>query len=347
MLALDRPGGTAVRSELEEVVKAAERAADLTRQLLAFSRQQPVEPKVVDLNAAVTETERILRRIVGDDVEVVTHLAPEVCPVISDVTQIQQILLNLSANARDAMPEGGRLTIETGTVDLDERYAADHAGVTAGRHALLTVTDTGTGIAPDAKERVFEPFFTTKPAGAGTGLGLSTVFGIVEQHRGHVWVYSEPGHGACFKIYLPAAADGNGVAAEADVVPDVAPSRPARILVIEDEEVVRVLATEVLRGAGFDVVAAADGEEALDLAANQASGFDMVVSDVVMPGMRGPEVVAVLGDPPALFMSGYTETSVRRGLLDEGRPFLSKPFSPQGLLAAVRGILEHTLGPAA
>jgi len=345
MLALDRPGGTTVRTELEEVVKAGERAAELTRQLLAFSRRQPVEPTVVDLNAAIEDMERMLRRIVGEDVEVVTRLGP-VCPVVSDVTQIQQILLNLSANARDAMPTGGTLTIETDTVELDESYAGAHAGVKPGAHAVLTVTDTGTGIDAEHRERVFEPFFTTKPPGAGTGLGLSTVFGIVEQNHGHVWVYSEPGHGACFKIYVPAAESANGPATAAP--PDAAESgAPARILLVEDEEMVRVLAVEILRGAGFEVVEAADGEEALRVAAAEPRAFDLVVSDVVMPGMRGTEVVERLGDPPALFMSGYTgDASVRQGLVLEGQRFLSKPFSPQTLLAAVRAALVAASGPA-
>ena len=345
MLAMDRPGGAAVRKELEEVVKAGERAAELTRQLLAFSRRQPVEPTVVDLNAAVEDMEGMLRRIVGEDVEVVTRLGP-VCPILSDVTQVQQILLNLSANARDAMPTGGTLTIETDAVELDEGYAAAHAGVKPGTHAVLTVTDTGTGIDAEDRERVFEPFFTTKPPGAGTGLGLSTVFGIVEQHHGHVWVYSEPGHGACFKIYLPAADRAAGGATAA--APDVAKAEtPARILLVEDEEMVRVLAAEILRGAGFDVVEAANGDEALGAAAAEAGAFDLVVSDVVMPGMRGTEVVERLGDPPALFMSGYTgDASVRQGLVLEGQRFLTKPFSPQSLLAAVRAALAASRGAA-
>jgi PAS domain S-box-containing protein len=343
MLALDRPAGAAVRTELEEVVKAGERAAELTRQLLAFSRRRPVEPTIVDLNAAIADMERMLRRIVGEDVEVVTRLGA-VCPVLSDVTQIQQILLNLSANARDAMPTGGTLTIETDTVELDEGYAATHAGVTPGAHAVLTVTDTGTGIGAEDRERVFEPFFTTKPPGAGTGLGLSTVFGIVEQHRGHVWVYSEPGHGACFKVYLPAADGAAGSATAAP--PDVPESEtPARILLVEDEEMVRALAVEILRGAGFDVVEAADGEEALRAAAAEPRAFDLVVSDVVMPGMRGTEVVERLGNPPALLMSGYTgESSVRQGLVLQGQRFLSKPFSPQTLFAAVRAALAASRG---
>jgi PAS domain S-box-containing protein len=345
MLALDRPGGAAVRDELEEVVKAGERAAELTRQLLAFSRQQTVEPKVLSVNDAIAAMERMLRRIVGEDVELTCRLAPDLCPIVADLTQIQQILLNLTANARDAMPDGGTLTIETATVELDDQYAAAHAGVNAGTHAVLTVTDSGVGIQPADRERVFEPFFTTKPPGGGTGLGLATVFGVVEQSHGHVWVYSEPGHGACFKIYLPAAEEplaAERVAEEAAVAPPVS---PARILVVEDEELVRVLATEVLRDAGYDVVGADCGEAALTLAAAREERFDLVVTDIVMPGMRGTEVIERLGHPPALYMSGYTgETSVRRGLLGAGEPFLSKPFSPQSLLAAVRRVLDPRAG---
>jgi len=341
MLAMDRPGGTAVRDELEEIVKAGERAAELTRQLLAFSRQQPVEVKVLSLNDAIAAIERMLRRLVGEDVELTCRLAPDLCPIVADVTQLHQIMLNLAANARDAMPEGGTLSIETATVELDEQYAAAHTGVSAGTHAVLTVTDSGVGIDPADREHVFEPFFTTKPPGAGTGLGLATVFGIVEQNHGHVWVYSEPGHGACFKIYLPAAEEPVAAQRTAQAAASVVPAPHASILVVEDEELVRLLATEVLGDAGYDVVAAPNGDVALELAAARDEAFDVVVTDIVMPGMRGTEVVERLGRPPALFMSGYTgETSVSRGLLGAGEPFLSKPFSPQSLLAAVRRILE-------
>ena len=341
MLAMDRPGGTAVRDELEEIVKAGERAAELTRQLLAFSRRQPVEVKVLSLNDAIAAIERMLRRLVGEDVELTCRLAPDLCPIVADVTQLHQIMLNLAANARDAMPEGGTLSIETATVELDEQYAAAHTGVSAGTHAVLTVTDSGVGIDPADREHVFEPFFTTKPPGAGTGLGLATVFGIVEQNHGHLWVYSEPGQGACFKIYLPAAEEPVAAQRPAQEAASVVPAPHASILVVEDEELVRLLATEVLGDAGYDVVAAPNGDVALELAAARDEAFDVVVTDIVMPGMRGTEVVERLGRPPALFMSGYTgETSVSRGLLGAGEPFLSKPFSPQSLLAAVRRILE-------
>jgi len=341
MLAMDRPGGTAVRDELEEIVKAGERAAELTRQLLAFSRQQPVEVKVVSLNDAIASIERMLQRLVGEDVELTCRLAPDLCPILADVTQLHQILLNLTANARDAMPEGGTLTIETANVELDEQYAGAHTGVRAGTHALLTVTDSGVGIDAADREHVFEPFFTTKPPGSGTGLGLATVFGIVEQNHGHVWAYSEPGHGACFKVYLPAAE--GPVAAQRAAAEGAAESPPveAAILVVEDEGLVRLLATEVLGGAGYEVVAASNGAAALELAAERPEGFDLVVTDIVMPGMRGTEVVERLGHPPALYMSGYTgETSMQRGLVGAGEPFLSKPFTPQSLLAAVRRVLE-------
>jgi len=341
MLAMDRPGGTAVRDELQEIVNAGERAAELTRQLLAFSRQQPVEVKVLSLNDAIAAIERMLRRLVGEDVELTCRLAPDLCPIVADVTQLHQIMLNLTANARDAMPEGGTLTIETATVEVDEQYAAAHTGVSAGTHAVLTVTDSGVGIDPADREHVFEPFFTTKPPGAGTGLGLATVFGIVEQNHGHVWVYSESGQGACFKIYLPAAEEPVAAQRMVQEAAAVAPVAHAAILVVEDEELVRLLATEVLGDAGYDVVAAPNGDVALELAAARDEAFDVVVTDIVMPGMRGTEVVERLGRPPALFMSGYTgETSVSRGLLGAGEPFLSKPFSPQSLLAAVRRILE-------
>ncbi len=341
MLAMDRPGGTAVRDELEEIVKAGERAAELTRQLLAFSRQQPVEVKVLSLNDAIAAIEPMLRRLVGEDVELTCRLAPDLCPIVADVTQLHQIMLNLAANARDAMPEGGTLSIETAIVELDEQYAAAHTGASAGTYAVLTVTDSGVGIDPADREHVFEPFFTTKPPGAGTGLGLATVFGIVEQNHGHVWVYSEPGHGACFKIYLPAAEEPVAAQRTAQEPASVVPAPHASILVVEDEELVRLLATEVLGDAGYDVVAAPNGDVALELAAARDEAFDVVVTDIVMPGMRGTEVVERLGRPPALFMSGYTgETSVSRGLLGAGEPFLSKPFSPQSLLAAVRRILE-------
>jgi two-component system cell cycle sensor histidine kinase/response regulator CckA len=346
MLALDRPDGEPVGPDLEKVVDAAGRATELTEQLLAFSRRQPVEPEVMDLTAAVQDAAPVLRRLVGPDVELVCALAPDLCPVVAEPTQVQQILMNLALNARDAMPEGGRLEIETATVELD---AADHPGLRPGRHALLTVSDTGAGIEPGDRARVFEPFFTTKGSGAGTGLGLSTVFGIVEQHRGHVWVESEPGRGASFKLAFPVA---RAVPERGEEVRAGAPDEPraaaGALLVVEDEEMVRVLAAEVLRDAGYDVVAAAGGEEALGLAAARPDGFDLVVTDVVMPGMRGPEVVARLGFPRALFMSGYTgEEAARDSMLGAGTPFLSKPFSPQSLLAAVRRALEPDDRPGA
>ena len=313
MLAMDRPGGTAVRDELEEIVKAGERAAELTRQLLAFSRQQPVEVKVLSLNDAIAAIERMLRRLVGEDVELTCRLAPDLCPIVADVTQLHQIMLNLAANARDAMPEGGTLTIETATVELDDQYAAAHTGVSAGTHAVLTVTDSGVGIDPADRDRVFEPFFTTKPPGAGTGLGLATVFGIVEQNHGHVWVYSEPGHGACFKIYLPAAEEPRGgPAARRRRRRRWCPPRTPRS---SSSRTRSSSGCSPPRCSGTRATTWSPPRTATWPWSWRRRGtrrFDVVVTDIVMPGMRGTEVVERLGTAACAVHVGLHRRDVRQ-----------------------------------
>ncbi len=334
----------AAKEDLAEVQRAATRARDLTRQLLAFSRQQILRPRVLDLNAVVEDTSRMLRRLIGEDVELEQQLAPDLEPVRADPGQLGQVLMNLAVNARDAMPEGGRLTLQTANVDLDEEYARGRPTAEAGRFVMLAVTDTGMGIAQEIRDRVFEPFFTTKEVGKGTGLGLSTVYGIVKQSGGWIWVYSEPGLGSTFKIYLPIVNER----------PD-APERPAEegadldgdetILLVEDEPAVRALVRKVLRKSGYTVLEARSGEEALAVAADYESRIDLLLTDMVMPGIGGGELAGrlrrVRGDLPVLLTSGYAEEAARRQAGEVPRSlFLEKPFVAGSLLRIVRAALD-------
>ena len=332
-----------LNNPLQEILKAGERAAVLTRQLLAFSRRQVLEPKVLDLNAVVTDMERMLRRLIGEDIELATHLDPDLEAVQADPGQIDQVLLNLAVNARDAMPEGGRLTIETANTELDEDYARNHPDVRPGRYALVAVTDSGTGIAPENLPQIFEPFFTTKEPGKGTGLGLSTVYGIVRQSGGHISVYSEPGHGTTFKIYLPVTQE------PITVTPRLAPPLPGTetILVVEDEEPVRQFAGMALRQSGYTVLEASGGEEALRKAGEHQGPIHLLLTDVVMPGMSGRELAKHLAplhpETKVFYFSGYTSDAiVRHGILSGDMPFLPKPFGREALARKVREIL----GPA-
>ncbi len=338
------------RVDAEEIIRTAERVAGLTRQLLAFTRQQVLRPVVLDLNAVVRGTETMLRSSVGEDVELEVRLAPALPATRADPAQIEQVLTNLVLNARDAIPARGRITIETAAVELDGAYTRRHGEVMVpyGHYVRLAVCDTGHGMSPEVRARVFEPFFTTKPVGRGTGLGLSTVYGIVKQSGGFVWAYSEPGQGSIFKVYLPVA---DARVAEAE------PRRPARspltgketIMVVEDDEVVRALVARMLGEYGYRVVETADGQAALELLQAGASAVDLVVSDVVMPKMGGQELgesLHALGqDIPVLFISGFTgEDVVRRGLLKPGAPIQEKPFTPETLVERVREMLDVRAG---
>ena len=332
------------RAELSEIDKAAHRAADLTRQLLAFSRKQILRPRVVSLNGIVSDTERLLRRLIGEDIELVTLLKDPLGSVRADTGQIEQVLVNLAVNSRDAMPRGGKLTIETTEVDLDESYSSFHFDVPPGRYVMLAVSDTGTGMDAKTLSHVFEPFFTTKEAGRGTGLGLSMVYGVVKQSGGHVTVYSEPGVGTTFKIYLPRVEDAPDKDRGASV-----PSAPVggaeTILVVEDEEAVRRLTCRALEARGYTVLPAADADEALLLCEKHAGEIDLMITDVVMPQLSGREVArraaALRPGMKVLFMSGYTDDAiVQHGVLDAGTAFLQKPFTPRSLAQKVREVLD-------
>jgi two-component system cell cycle sensor histidine kinase/response regulator CckA len=330
--------GGETAAEAREVLRAADRAADLVRQLLAFSRRQILAPKVLDLNEAVREVEKMVSRTIGEDIDVVANLAPDLRNVKADAGQLQQVILNLAVNARDAMPAGGVLSFETRNVVL-----GDDGPVRAGSYVQLTVTDTGEGMTPDVRTHIFDPFFTTKPAGEGTGLGLATVYGIVDQSGGHVVVYSEPDLGTSFKVYLPAS-DEPAAQVPDEVAP--APSRPASetVLLVEDEAVVRGLVREILERDGYSVLEAAGPEEAL-AASKDDRHIHLLLTDVVMPRMSGPEIArsvgAVRDGLKVLYMSGYSDAAVvQRGLLEPGTAFIQKPFRAQELTQKVRSLLE-------
>jgi two-component system cell cycle sensor histidine kinase/response regulator CckA len=344
-LVLQRLGATdPPRSYLEEITKAGERAAALTRQLLAFSRRQVLEPEVLDLNGVVVDAEPMLRRVVGETVELRTHLSPNLWPVKADRGQIDQVILNLAVNARDAMPRGGSLTIETTNVELDDAYAQDHAPLAAGPYVRLTASDTGTGMTPEVQAHIFEPFFTTKPPGKGTGLGLATVYGIVKQSGGYIWVYSEPGQGTSFKIYLPR--EGESVPAAAPPTrPLSAPGGTETIIVVEDDAQIRALVRGVLDASGYTVLEARRGEDALRLGEQHAGPIHVLLTDVVMPGISGRELAERLAARhpglKVLFMSGYTDqVVVEQGMIEARAPFLQKPFSPEALRRKLRDVLD-------
>jgi len=333
-------------AETEEIQKAAVRAADLTRQLLAFSRQQVLAPKVLDVDALVTNLEKMLRRLIGEDVELRFVAKASRAAVLADPGQLEQVIVNLVVNARDAMPRGGKLTIETAIVDLDAGYAWEHGTVEPGRYVMLAVTDTGVGIDRAAQARLFEPFFTTKEFGKGTGLGLATVYGIVKQSGGYIWVYSEPGQGATFKVYLPRV--------EPAGEPVAAPQPPARalggtetILLAEDEAAVRTLARRILEKHGYKLLLAATGRDGVQVAEQHGAPIDLLVTDVVMPEMGGRELAQRLtARQPGLkvlFLSGYTDDAiVHHGVLDAGVAFLQKPFKPDDLVRKIRAVLDGT-----
>jgi len=332
------------RADVQEIAKAADRAAGMTRRLLAFSRRQMLQPRALDLNGVLGGMERMLQRLIGDDVRIVTAFDSALLPVQADPGSIEQVILNLAVNARDAMPDGGTLTIETHNARLDRPDA--NWAIQPGPYAMLTIRDTGHGMDAATQARVFEPFFTTKAQGEGTGLGLAMVYGIIKQSRGHVWVTSTPGQGTTFTIYLPQVI-------AVDALPDTKPTPvPATtgggetILLVDDEEALRTAARRALVRAGYRVIPAVDGPDALRVyMENTGTPIALVVTDVVMPGLGGRELVgrlkAMNPELRVLFVSGYTEEGVRKqGVLQPGTEFLEKPFTPEKLLRKIREILD-------
>jgi signal transduction histidine kinase len=337
-----------VAAHIGEVKKAADRAASLTRQLLAFSRRQVLAPQILDLNTVVANMDKMLRRLIGEDIELETRLAPDLDRVKADPGQIEQVILNLAVNARDAMPRGGRLTIETTNFVLNENYAQAHFPIRPGNYVMLAVTDTGTGMSPETLEHIFEPFFTTKEQGKGTGLGLAMVYGIVKQSGGYIYVYSELEHGTSFKIYLPKA-EVKGEAQEAGPAEGHAARGVETILVVEDEASVRDLVKGVLERQGYSVLEARDGLEALEVCERHSGPIDLTLTDVVMPQMSGKELAARLKEKypemKVIFMSGYTEDSaIRSRILEKSAAFVQKPFGPEALARRVREVLDGAPG---
>ncbi|SRR5216684_2250533 len=333
-----------LRKNAEEIQKATERAASLTRQLLAFSRMQVLRPKILDLNAVLAEMGKMLPRLIREDIELRIVPGASLGSVKADQSQIEQVILNLLVNARDAMPRGGKLTIETASAELNDEYARGHTGVRPGKYAMLAVSDTGVGMDSETQAHIFEPFFTTKELGKGTGLGLATVYGIVKQSSGWIWVYSEVGKGTTFKIYLPQV-DERVQPPESSKTRSLAPGGTETILVVEDQDSIRELTREFLKGSGYTMLEAKDGSEALQLAVRYESAIDLLVTDVVMPKMGGRELAhrlsAVRPLIKVLYMSGYAENSAAEsGILDQNSVWLQKPFSLESLLHKVREVLD-------
>jgi signal transduction histidine kinase/CheY-like chemotaxis protein/HAMP domain-containing protein len=335
-----------LRRNVEEIVRASERAASLTRQLLAFSRKQVMQPKVFDLNTVITDLEKMLRRMIGEDVELRVTLESELGNIKADPVQLEQVIMNLAVNARDAMPKGGKLSIETSNVYLDESYAREHVAVVPGDYVMLAISDTGCGMGEETRQHIFEPFFTTKEQGKGTGLGLSMVYGIVRQSGGNIWVYSEEGRGTTFKIYFPRVTANAEEYKRTSQALDV-PGGSETILLVEDAAMVRQLARQVLESAGYRVLEAANAEAAIDLCERiNGDKIDLLLTDVVMPGMSGNEMSRILlekqPEMPVLYMSGYTDDAiVQHGVLEPGISFLQKPFTPGALALKVREVLDN------
>ena len=344
IIKLDLPPDNHCSSYVEEILKAADRGATLTKQLLAFSRKQILQPRVLNLNDVVLDLETMLRRLIGENIDLEVSLSPQLGSLKADQNQIEQVIVNLAVNARDAMPEGGKLTLETTNIDLDETYAKQHKSVTPGPYVLLAVSDTGHGMQRDTLPHIFEPFYTNKEQGKGTGMGLATVYGIVKQSGGDIWVYSEPEKGSIFKIYLP----------RVEAAPEVEEKRvlPARelrghetILLVEDEELVRTMLSEALRRYGYQVLEATQGSEAISLLTEYQNAVGLLLTDVVMPEMSGQVLAERLAEInpelKVLFTSGYSDNAiVRHGILRPGVHFIQKPFTIVALLQKIREVLD-------
>jgi PAS domain S-box-containing protein len=337
-------GQTALRHDIERIEDASERAAALVRQLLAFSRKQVLQPKNLDLNEVVRGLEQLLQRLMGEDIRIQTKLAAGLGTIKADPSQIEQVLMNLVVNARDAMPQGGKITVETCNMELDQAYSSEQVRVKPGCYVMLAVTDTGTGMSAETAAHIFEPFFTTKGGTRGTGLGLSTSYGIVKQSGGYIWVYSEPQEGTTFKVYLPRVDE---IADPAEVVrlKTAIPRGSETILLVEDDEAVRHLTETVLSSYGYKVLATEDPEHAQRLAETPGLEVQLVLTDVIMPAMSGRELVRKLtGRHPhlrVLYMSGYTDNIISSGgVLERGLAFLQKPFTPAALAQKVREVLD-------
>ena len=333
----------------QEIARAAERAADLTRQLLAFSRKQMLAPKVIDLNAVITENLKMLTRVIGEDIDLVMIPGSGVGSVKADPSQIEQVIMNLAVNARDAMPHGGKLTVETANATLDEGYARTHSPVKAGEYVMLAISDMGMGMDAETQAHIFEPFFTTKGT-KGTGLGLSTVYGIVKQSEGYVWVYSEIGKGTTFKIYLPRVSADRETDPGSNCGFEPTPAKAVRetILLVEDENTLRHLTRQYLENLGYTVLDANHGVAALQLSATHPGPIHLLLTDVIMPGMNGRDLAqrmsSVRPEIRVLFMSGYTENAIgHNGVLDAGVNLLQKPFTLPALKAKVREVIDTAL----
>jgi PAS domain S-box-containing protein len=329
--------------QIEEIRKAGDRAKSLTRQLLAFSRKQVLQPKVIDLNALVRDMDKMLRRLIGEHIDIATVLEADLDNVEADPGQIEQVLLNLAVNARDAMPDRGRLTIETANIELNAEFVRTHRTVEPGSYVMIIVSDTGEGMSPEVQARIFEPFFTTKEQGKGTGLGLSTVYGIIQQSGGSICVQSEPGHGTTFKIYLPRAHE-LAAAAESGVEETNKPGGNETVLLVEDEDAVRHMAQEILQSNGYCVLDASNGNEAVRVSAEHKGTIDLMVTDVVMPQLGGRELAEKLfvtrPEMRVLYMSGYTDDAiVHHGVVDGRASFLEKPFTSDALARKIREVL--------
>ena len=327
------------RDMLQQIKKAGDRAAALTRQLLAFSRRQMLVPEVIDLNSLVTSLSQMLRRVIGEDIELILDLDPKLAAVSADPGQVQQVIMNLVVNARDAMPRGGRLTIQTANVAWGDDLQQRHAAVKPGPFALLSVTDTGIGISPEVKEHLFEPFFTTKGVGKGTGLGLSTVYGIVKQSNGLIEVVSEPDQGACFRVYLPQAQSIPRRRSREKLLVKPA-SVKGTILVVEDEDQVRAMTCTLLQKAGYTILEGRNGPDAIEASDRHSGPIDLLLTDVVMPRMNGRSLYQKLAarrpEMKVLFVSGYTDSALfRHGMTDSPAAILLKPFTPDALLTHV------------
>jgi signal transduction histidine kinase/ActR/RegA family two-component response regulator len=349
LLLLDLVPGHPMHEGLAEIKKAAERAAALTRQLLAFSRKQVIAPQILDLNAILGDMGKMLGRLIGENIELVTSPAPAPAPVKADPNQLQQVLMNLAVNARDAMPRGGRLTLTIALVTLDETFAQRHLEVKPGPYVLLQVSDTGCGMSEEVRRHIFEPFFTTKGLGLGTGLGLSTVYGIIKQNGGHVEVASEPDQGTMFRIYLPRSSELVG-GAELEGLAAPVPGGRETVLVVEDEEVVRALVRTLLGQQGYTILEAANGEEALRVAGRHSGPIHLLLTDVIMPGMSGREaaqrLTARYPDLRVLYLSGYTDDALgEHGILEPDIDFLHKPFNQNSLIRKVRELLDANRSP--